>query len=55
VTHANAGKGVAVPEIDAGTAGGERPAGYEPPCATDLEVTGGTVEAASMVIAGISS
>jgi hypothetical protein len=23
---------------------------YEPPCATDLEVTGGTVEAASMVI-----
>jgi hypothetical protein len=25
---------------------------YEPPCATDLEVTGGTVEAASMLTIG---
>jgi hypothetical protein len=27
---------------------------YEPPRATDLEVCGGTVEAASMVVAGVS-
>jgi hypothetical protein len=40
-------------DSDAGRTGtGEQgsTAEYQPPCAEDLEVTGGTVEAASMVI-----
>jgi hypothetical protein len=38
-----------VPDMNAGTTDDEARSEYEAPCATDLEVTGGTVEAASMV------